>query len=100
MTKDELAEEICRRMGTVPTTREKRGVIDVLDAAIQIMRGCVADGGKVTLRGFGTFGHSERKDTKAAKFGRGAVETPAHNVPRFKPARIFREMVAGKGGRP
>ena len=52
------------------------------------------NGDNVYLRGFGSF----IIKTRAAKTGRNiskntAIEIPAHNIPAFKPAKVFVEGV-------
>ena len=61
------------------------------------MKGSLADGENVYIRGFGSFVVKKR----AKKIGRHikenkAIEIPEHFIPAFKPAKIFVEQVKDK----
>lgn len=83
----------------VTTIAEKTGVpkVDVLVALemfFKEVKGSLAEGENVYIRGFGSFVVKKR----AKKIGRHikknvAIEIPEHYIPSFKPAKIFVEQV-------
>jgi DNA-binding protein HU-beta len=77
------------------TGMTKKAVSDVLNSLLDEIMKSVKRGDSVTLTGFGTF----RSVRQAASVKRnpktGApVNVPAKNVPRFRPGKAFRELVA------
>ena len=61
------------------------------------VKNSIEAGNNVYLRGFGSF----IIKTRAEKIGRNiskntAVKIPSHNIPAFKPAKIFIERVKSK----
>ena len=61
------------------------------------VKGSLENGENVYLRGFGSF----IIKTRAEKTGRNisknvAVQIPAHNIPAFKPAKVFVQGVKSK----
>ena len=92
MTKAELVNTISNKLGT-----EKNETQKVIEAFMQEIRTSMYNGDNVYLRGFGSF----IIKTRAAKTGRNiskntAIEIPAHNIPAFKPSKIFVEKVKAK----
>lgn len=83
----------------VAAIAEKTGVskVDVLvtmETFFKEVKGSLADGENVYIRGFGSFIVKRR----AKKIGRHikrnqAIEIPEHFIPAFKPAKIFVEQV-------
>ncbi|GAA0266399.1 integration host factor subunit beta [Alteraurantiacibacter aestuarii] len=66
----------------------------VVDVFFEEISARLAEGGRVELRGFGTFSTRERD----ARLGRNprtgdAVEVPAKRVPYFKPGKEMRERL-------
>ncbi len=88
-----------RKADLVTTIAEKTGVpkVDVLVALemfFKEVKGSLAEGENVYIRGFGSFVVKKR----AKKIGRHikknvAIEIPEHYIPSFKPAKIFVEQV-------
>ena len=88
-----------RKADLVASISEKTGVpkVDVLVALemfFKEVKGSLADGQNVYIRGFGSFIIKKR----AKKIGRHikknkAIEIPEHYIPAFKPAKIFVEEV-------
>ena len=88
-----------RKADLVASISEKTGVpkVDVLVALemfFKEVKGSLADGQNVYIRGFGSFIIKKR----AKKIGRHikknqAIEIPEHFIPAFKPAKIFVEQV-------
>ncbi|MCB2181100.1 MAG: HU family DNA-binding protein [Desulfobulbaceae bacterium] len=80
MNKSELVERMASAAGISKAAAEKAltGFIDGVTDAL-------ADGGKVTLVGFGTFSVSERAARQGRNPQTGAtIEIPARTVARFK----------------
>ena len=85
MTKAEIVAEIANKMGV-----EKVAVQETVEAFMEAVKGSLAKGENVYLRGFGSFIVKKR----AKKTGRNiskntTIVIPAHNIPAFKPAKSF-----------
>ena len=88
-----------RKADLVAAISEKTGVpkVDVLvtlETFFKEVKGSLADGENVYIRGFGSFIIKKR----AKKIGRHikkniAIEIPEHYIPAFKPAKVFVEQV-------
>ncbi len=91
-----------RKADLVASISEKTGIakVDVLvslESFFKEVKGSLADGENVYIRGFGSFVVKKR----AKKIGRHikenkAIEIPEHFIPAFKPAKIFVEQVKDK----
>ena len=89
MTKAELVNTISSKLGI-----EKNDTQKVIEAFMQEIRTSMYNGDNVYLRGFGSF----IVKTRAEKTGRNiskntTIKIPAHNIPAFKPAKVFVEGV-------
>ena len=61
------------------------------------MKGSVIAGESVYLRGFGSFIIKHRAQKAARNITKKTTLTiPAHNIPAFKPAKVFLEAVKAK----
>ena len=90
-----------RKADLVSAIAEKTGVpkVDVLvtlEMFFTEVKGTLAEGENVYVRGFGSFVVKKR----AKKIGRHikknvAIEIPEHYIPSFKPAKVFVDMVKG-----
>jgi len=88
-----------RKADLVTAISEKTGVpkVDVLvtlETFFKEVKGSLASGENVYIRGFGSFVIKKR----AKKIGRHikkniAIEIPEHYIPAFKPAKVFVEEV-------
>lgn len=88
-----------RKADLVASISEKTGVpkVDVLvslEMFFKEVKGSLATGENVYIRGFGSFVIKKR----AKKIGRHikknvAIEIPEHYIPAFKPAKVFVEQV-------
>lgn len=92
MTKAEIVSKISEKSGI-----EKADVLAVVEGLMEEVKNSLEKGENVYLRGFGSFIVKER----AAKTGRNiskntTIQIPAHNIPAFKPAKIFVEGVKTK----
>ena len=92
MTKADIVAEIAEKTGL-----EKVDVQTTLEAFMNEVKESLEGGENVYLRGFGSFVIKER----AKKTGRNiskntTIVIPAHNIPSFKPAKVFLEGVKTK----
>tara|TARA_R110002073_G_scaffold57778_4_gene146744 strand:+ start:160018 stop:160308 length:291 start_codon:yes stop_codon:yes gene_type:complete len=89
MTKAEIVANISEKSGI-----EKADVLRVVEDLMKEVKTSLEKGDNVYLRGFGSF----TVKTRAEKTGRNiskntTIKIPAHNIPAFKPAKIFVEGV-------
>ncbi len=90
MTKAEIANEIAKKTGI-----DKSTTIEVIEQFMTVVKESLAHGENVYLRGFGSFIIKERAEKTARNITKNtAVIIPAHNIPAFKPAPVFKEAVA------
>ncbi|TXF87085.1 integration host factor subunit beta [Neolewinella aurantiaca] len=91
-----------RKADLVASISDKTGIakVDVLvslESFFKEVKGSLAEGENVYIRGFGSFVVKKR----AKKIGRHikenkAIEIPEHFIPAFKPAKVFVEQVKDK----
>lgn len=90
MTKAEIATEIAKTTGI-----EKGAVLAVIEQFMTEVKNSLANGENVYLRGFGSFIVKERAEKVARNISKNtSVVIPAHNIPAFKPAPVFKEAVS------
>ena len=92
MTKAEIVSSISNKSGI-----EKADVLATVEAFMDEVKVSLEKGDNVYLRGFGSF----IIKTRAEKTGRNiskntTIKIPAHNIPAFKPAKVFVEGVKSK----
>ncbi len=92
MKKPELVDAIMRS-----TDMSKKDATLALDTVIDHILASIARGEEVSIAGLGKFKRADRK----ARVGRNpqtgeAVQIKATSVPKFLPAKEFKEVVAGK----
>ncbi|WP_394335351.1 HU family DNA-binding protein [Lutibacter agarilyticus] len=92
MTKAEIVSSISDKSGI-----EKADVLATVEAFMEEVKSSLEQGDNVYLRGFGSF----IIKTRAEKTGRNiskntTIKIPAHNIPSFKPAKVFVEGVKTK----
>ena len=92
MTKADIVAEIAEKTGL-----EKVDVQITVEAFMEEVKESLEGGENVYLRGFGSFIIKER----AKKTGRNiskntTIIIPAHNIPSFKPAKVFLDGVKTK----
>ena len=85
MTKAEIVSEVAKATGV-----EKMTVQTVVEAFMESVKGSIVKGNPVYLRGFGSF-IIKRRAQKAARniTKKTTITIPAHNIPAFKPAKVF-----------
>ena len=89
MTKAEIVSKISDKLGI-----EKGDVQATVESFMEEVKISLEGGDNVYLRGFGSF----IVKTRAEKTGRNiskntTIKIPAHNIPAFKPAKVFVEGV-------
>ncbi|MGJ8683852.1 MAG: HU family DNA-binding protein [Nonlabens sp.] len=89
MTKADIVSKISDKLGM-----EKTDVQAAVESFMNEVKGSLESGENVYLRGFGSF----IVKTRAEKTGRNiskntTIKIPAHNIPAFKPAKVFVEGV-------
>jgi len=89
MTKAEIVSKIADKLGI-----EKGDVQATVESFMEEVKSSLENGDNVYLRGFGSF----IVKTRAEKTGRNiskntTIKIPAHNIPAFKPAKVFVEGV-------
>lgn len=92
MTKAEIVTSISGKTGI-----EKGDVLTIVEALMEEIKDSLEKNDNVYLRGFGSFIVKRR----AEKTGRNITKNttimiPAHNIPSFKPAKVFVEAVKSK----
>lgn len=92
MTKAEIVSNIADKSGI-----EKADVLATVEAFMEEVKNSLEKGDNVYLRGFGSF----IIKTRAEKTGRNiskntTIIIPAHNIPSFKPAKVFVEGIKSK----
>ena len=89
MTKAEIVNEIAKETGI-----QKETVSTVVEAFMEVVKGSLAKGNPVYLRGFGSFIIKHRAEKAARNITKNTTMTiPAHNIPAFKPAKVFMNEV-------
>ena len=89
MTKADIVSKISDKLGI-----EKGDVQATVESFMEEVKTSLENGDNVYLRGFGSF----IIKTRAEKTGRNiskntTIKIPAHNIPAFKPAKVFVEGV-------
>jgi len=89
MTKADIVNEVSKNTGIEKVTVQK-----AVEAFMETIKDSLVNDKNVYLRGFGSF----IIKTRAEKTGRNiskntTIKIPAHNIPAFKPAKVFVEGV-------
>ena len=88
MNKAELINAVADKAGL-----SKKDTEAAINAAIDVISACLAEGDKVQLVGFGAF------KSRAERIGRNpktkeSIKIPASKVPVFKPGKALKDVVA------
>ena len=90
MTKIEIVREIASKTG-LPT----KDVMVIVESLMDTIKSSMENGEEVFLRGFGSFIIKRRADKTARNISKNTtVIIPAHDIPAFRPAKEFMEMVS------
>ncbi len=92
MTKADLIDDVS---ATIEMTRKDSEVIveTIFDSIVKSLR----SGGKIEIRGFGSFRARQRKPRTGRNPKTGArVDVPAKKIPYFKPSKELKDLVNSK----
>lgn len=89
MTKAEIVNNISDKLGL-----EKNDVQAMVEAFMVEIKDSLMEGENVYLRGFGSFIIKRRAEKTGRNISKNTtIKIPAHNIPSFKPAKVFLEGV-------
>ncbi|MBQ1276434.1 MAG: integration host factor subunit beta [Flavobacteriales bacterium] len=89
MTKADIVAKISEAKGV-----EKAEVQTVVEAFMQEVKNALEEGNNVYLRGFGSFIIKHRAEKTGRNISKKTtIKIPAHNIPAFKPSKVFVEAV-------
>jgi len=89
MTKAEIVSNISDQLGM-----EKNDIQAMLECFMTEVKDSLQDGKNVYLRGFGSFIVKKRAEKTGRNISKNTtIKIPAHNIPAFKPAKVFLEGV-------
>ena len=89
MTKADIVNEISKTTGI-----EKGAVLETVEKFTEVVKDSLANGENVYLRGCGSFIIKKRSEKTARNISKNTtIIIPEHNIPAFKPAKVFMEEV-------
>ena len=89
MTKADIVDSISKKTGIEKTT-----ALAVIESLMKEIKTSITKQEPVFLRGFGTFLAKKRKEKTGRNISKNTtIIIPAHHIPSFKPAKIFKEEV-------
>ena len=89
MTKADIVLEISQKTGI-----DKATVLATVEAFMDGVKGSLENGEAVYMRGFGSFILKKRAEKTARNISKNTtIKIAAHNIPAFKPAKVFMEAV-------
>ena len=89
MTKAEIVSKVSNNLGL-----DKNEVLATVENLIEEIKGSLNNGENVYLRGFGSFIVKKRSEKTGRNISKNTtIRIPAHNIPAFKPAKVFVEGV-------
>jgi DNA-binding protein HU-beta len=92
MTKADVVNNISDQLGI-----DKSDVLATIECFMKEIKRSLESGENVYLRGFGSFIIKTRAEKTGRNISRNvAVKIPAHNIPAFKPAKVFINGVKSK----
>lgn len=92
MTKADIVSEISKNTGL-----DKGDVLNIVESIMETIKGSLSKNENVYLRGFGSFIVKQRAEKTGRNISKNeTIIIPAHNIPSFKPAKVFVEEVKNK----
>ncbi|MDR3118071.1 MAG: integration host factor subunit beta [Mediterranea sp.] len=89
MTKADIVNEVTKRTGV-----DKVVALNVVEAFMETIRNSLSKEENVYLRGFGSFVVKKRAEKTARDISKNiTIIIPEHNIPAFKPAKSFAELL-------
>ena len=89
MTKADIVNEIAKKTGI-----DKVTALEAVEAFMEVVKDSLTDNENVYLRGFGSFIVKKRAEKTARDISKNTtIIIPEHNIPAFKPSKIFTEAV-------
>ena len=89
MTKADIVARISEAKGV-----EKAEVQATVEAFMEEVKKALESGNNVYLRGFGSFIIKRRAEKTGRNISKNTtIKIPAHNIPAFKPAKVFVDVV-------
>ena len=90
MTKAEIVAKISEETGI-----DKAVVLTTVESFMATVKDSLANDEEVFLRGFGSFIIKTRKQKVARNISQNtSLIVPEHNIPAFKPAKVFTAMLS------
>ena len=91
MTKADIINEISEKTGI-----DKADVQTTVEAFFSVVKGSMAEGENIYVRGFGSFINKKRAKKIARNISKNtAIVIDEHYVPSFKPSKIFIDKIKG-----
>jgi DNA-binding protein HU-beta len=92
MTKADIVANIAEETGL-----ERAEALRAVESFMNNIKGSMAHGKNVYLRGFGSFVVKERAQKTGRNISKNTtIIIPAHNIPSFKPSKTFVDEVKNK----
>ncbi|MDH5366283.1 MAG: integration host factor subunit beta [Cyclobacteriaceae bacterium] len=89
MTKADVISEISEKTGI-----SKEDVQITVEAFFNVVKGSMADGHNIYVRGFGSFVNKKRAKKIARNISKNtAIVIDEHYIPSFKPSKVFVEKI-------
>ncbi|MBQ9285884.1 MAG: integration host factor subunit beta [Bacteroidaceae bacterium] len=89
MTKQDIVNQIAKKTGV-----EKNTALAVVEAFMEQVKDSLSSNENVYLRGFGSFILKKRAQKTARNITQNTTMIiPEHNIPAFKPAKVFFDAV-------
>jgi DNA-binding protein HU-beta len=90
MTKADIVSEISKSTGV-----DKSTVLTTVESFMSVIKSTLSSDENVYLRGFGSFVVKTRAQKTARNISKNTtIIIPEHNIPSFKPAKVFLNSVS------